>query len=432
MMKRHGIFVKVFLYTTLFLVLTVGVTAALFSRQIISFYQDAQVEFFQHNLSHLVEKLVEGDRNSYPQIARTFLNNYPSFHLLIKTPDDQVVFSSSPYFIAGGRGFNFNSSLPSGYTITAYHEFLHTQNHHILINRGIIALVILLSLSIAGAMVFARQMTHPIKRLVKDANAMSLLAPVAAPVKRSDEIGELTVIMHEMYNKLKDTITVLEEEKEAQQYFFAAASHELKTPIAATTALLQGMFDNIGDYQDHEKYLWECLKMMDEQNKIVTEILEIVKYADGKIKPKFESISLRETVDDLLPVYQTFMNKKGLSADVQIPKGEQCIADYNMLNKALSNIILNALQHSDGKVRIWTEVSGDFVRLCILNTGAKIDENMPLFKPFVRMDKARTRDRGRSGLGLTIVAKMLDSMKAAYALENMPEGVLFWLKLPVG
>ncbi|MCL2289109.1 MAG: HAMP domain-containing histidine kinase, partial [Bacteroidetes bacterium] len=417
--------------------LIVGVAAALFSREIISSYREIQTNYFRHNISRLVNELTAAGTDSYPQIAQSFLECYPSFHLLIKNPDGQIVFSTGHCFESKKRGFNFNTALSGGYTITAHHHFMHSQNRHALIKRSIIVLVIMFSISLAGAMIFASQITRPIKCLVKDAKAMSLLAPVAAPVKRSDEIDELAVIIYEMYNKLKDTITALEEEKEAQQYFFAAASHELKTPIAATTVLLQGMFDNIFDYQDREKYLWECLKMMDEQNRIVKELLEIIKYADGKIKPKLEIMPLRETIDDLLSVCRTFINEKGLSVVVQIPEEERCIADDYMLKKALSNIILNALQHSDGKVRIWTVVSGDFVRLCFLNTGAKIDENlllenMLLFKPFERMDKARICYRGRIGLGLTIAAKMLDNMEAAYALVNVPEGVLFWMELPAG
>jgi len=95
---------------------------------------------------------------------------------------------------------------------------------------------------------------------------------------------------------------------------------------------------------------------------------------------------------------------------------------------------LNAVQNTHGgeKVRILSEPSDDKIRLCILNTGARIDsEVLPkLFDPFYRVDKARSRKDGRSGLGLTIVRKTLESMKIDFALENTPDGVLFWMNLP--
>ena len=89
------------------------------------------------------------------------------------------------------------------------------------------------------------------------------------PIRR-DELGDLSRDIYFMYDKLKDTISRLENEilrvremEEAQRYFFSAASHELKTPIAATSILLEGMLENVGDYKDHPKYLRECVKMME-------------------------------------------------------------------------------------------------------------------------------------------------------------------------
>jgi two-component system sensor histidine kinase VanS len=105
-----------------------------------------------------------------------------------------------------------------------------------------------------------------------------------------------------------------------------------------------------------------------------------------------------------------------------------------MLRKALSNVILNAVQNTPkgGEIRIWTEPIADQYRLCVLNVGAKIDDTVlpKLFDPFYRVDKARSRKDGRSGLGLTIVQKALETMNIDYSLENSPDGVLFWMDLP--
>ena len=67
-----------------------------------------------------------------------------------------------------------------------------------------------------------------------------------------------------------------------------------------------------------------------------------------------------------------------------------------------------------------------------MNTGARIDDEIlpKLFDPFYRVDKARSRKGGRSGLGLTIVKKTLEAMDIAFALENTTDGVLFWMDLP--
>ena len=233
---------------------------------------------------------------------------------------------------------------------------------------------------------------------------------------------------------LRQNISDLEEQREAQRYFFAAASHELKTPNAAITTLLQGMLDNVGVYQDHPKYLWECLKMMGEQNKIISEILEVVNLSDRKIMPVFETVLLREVVEAMLPRYRSLAERNDLNIDVQIPKEISCVADYALLSRALSNIAINAIQNTpeQGLIKIWTEAQGTFIRLCIQNSGAQISEDIlpRLFDPFFRADRARTASNGQSGLGLTIVSMALSSMEVTFAIENVPEGVRFWVELP--
>jgi two-component system sensor histidine kinase VanS len=437
-MKKRGIFFKVFLYTMLFLLVVISVTAALFSQQVVSFYNSAQMRMLNENYMQLTEHLSNADGRELIEIAREFADKNQSYNFMIQDPRGRMVFASVQInnVEEPGRRHNLIMTFGSGYTLSALADTMAPDDYSQLWGRIYFALAILLMLSILGAILFARQMTRPIKNLVADAETMSKLKPVSPPAKRNDEIGELSVIVHDMYGKLKDTIADLEEEKETQRYFFAAASHELKTPIAAATALLQGMFDNVGDFKDHPKYLWECLKMMGEQNKIISEILEIVKLTDNKLEPNYEPLRLLDVVTAVLPLYQTLTEKKEQTVDVQIPGDLMCVADYGMLNRALSNIILNAMQNAPdgGAIRIWSEPGGEFfVRLCVLNAGTQIDKEMlpKLFNPFFRVDEARTMSHGRSGLGLTIVAKTLDCMKLSYALENTADGVMFWMDLPV-
>jgi two-component system sensor histidine kinase VanS len=87
---------------------------------------------------------------------------------------------------------------------------------------------------------------------------------------------------------------------------------------------------------------------------------------------------------------------------------------------------------ADGEIRIWSEPAADEYRLCVLNTGARIDDAIlpKLFDPFYRVDKVRSRKSGRSGLGLTIVQKTLEAMNIDFTLENTSAGVLFWMNLP--
>jgi len=125
---------------------------------------------------------------------------------------------------------------------------------------------------------------------------------------------------------------------------------------------------------------------------------------------------------------------KGVELHTKIPEDFICRTDSKMLERVLSNIFTNAIQNTPehGKVRIWAENKGDNILFCVGNTGNQIDdETIPrLFDPFFRIDQARSRSDGHSGLGLTIVKRILDHLEIPFALENTDTGVLFWMCLP--
>ncbi|MDR2531288.1 MAG: ATP-binding protein [Oscillospiraceae bacterium] len=125
---------------------------------------------------------------------------------------------------------------------------------------------------------------------------------------------------------------------------------------------------------------------------------------------------------------------------IKISDKAECYADRTILSRVLSNVIMNAIQNAPQKseIRIWSENSLDnneipAVRVCVLNTNTSIkaEDLVKLFDPFYRADKSRSRSQGRSGLGLTIVKKALDTMEAPFVLENTKDGVLFRMDLPM-
>jgi Signal transduction histidine kinase len=315
--------------------------------------------------------------------------------------------------------------------------------YHDFIKRAALFLLLLLCASVAGAVLFARGITSPIRRLAADTCKMACLEDVTLPVFRRDEVGQLSRDVHNMYEKLKFTISQLQTEikrekemEENQRYFFSAASHELKTPIAAASALIEGMMAGIGDYANHTKYLRECLNMMKVQNRIITEILEIVKLSDERIVPCREKVMLQSVIHTILPEYYTLADQKKQSVVLELKEGDACVTDRKMICNVFSNVMMNAIQNSgEGEeIKIWSEHRDqDSIRLCVLNTNACIDEETKakLFEPFYRVDKARSRTDGRGGLGLTIVKKILDTLGAEFALEARGSDVVFWVDLPV-
>ena len=443
-MKKRGIFFKVFIYTTVFLFVIVCVTIGLFSQQFLSFYNTTQTQQLYTSYQTLHDRLSEKNKNEIIEAAGEFYNNNQSFAFFIRDNEGNVLFSTPDMNTDEDMNYGnhrIRMTIGSDYTLFAVNKTSAQTNYSGLIQKSLFAFSFMLAVGIAGAFLFARQMTNPIKRLASDTKKMARLEDVNPLSKRSDEIGNLAFDVHSMYDKLKDTISKLEDEilrvremEENQRYFFSAASHELKTPIAAASVLLEGMLENVGDYKDHPKYLKECINLMDLQTKIIYEILEIVNLNDGKIIPVPEKIEIGRMIADLLPNYQTLAEADGKRIVCGISEDEVTLTDPKMLKKALANILLNAVQNTpkDGEIRIYTEPIADQYRLCVMNTGARIDDEVlpKLFDPFYRSDKARSRKNGNSGLGLTIVQKTLEAMGIDFALTNTSDGVLFWMDLP--
>jgi len=409
----------------------------LFSQQFLLFYNANQTQQLYTSYSNLHNQLVGRSEEEIIRIAGEFFSFNPSFDFYIRDSEGDVIFSTPTMDATDDSnvsGHRIRMSIGAEHTLFAVNRTASQADYSRLIQRSLFAIAGLLAIGVMGAFIFARQMTSPIKRLANDTKKMTALEKVSPLPIRHDEIGNLAYDVHSMYNKLKDEIMRVREMEETQRYFFSAASHELKTPIAATSVLLEGMIENVGDYKNHSKYLRECVKLMDLQNKTITEILELVNLNDSKIVPSQAEVNLHEVVAAILPSYKTLADANHQSIIFNIPEEHFCITDKSMLKKVLSNIILNAVQNTppDGEIRIWSEGVADQYRICVLNTGVYIDEGnlSRLFDPFYRVDKARTRKDGRSGLGLTIVRKTLEAMGADFELSQTKDGILFWFDLP--
>jgi two-component system sensor histidine kinase VanS len=229
---------------------------------------------------------------------------------------------------------------------------------------------------------------------------------------------------------LEDEIIRERTREENQRLFFSAASHELKTPIAAARAMVEGMIAGVGDYKDHPKYLRQCLNTLDSQARLVSEILEIVKLRE-ETALDIDSFDLCELGNIVLAEYRPLAEQRGLMINGEFPS-VFVKADRSLLQRVLSNVMANAVQNTqEGEViKIDAEKQKKLLCLSILNTGARISDEHRLFEPFYRLDTARTKhNSAQSGLGLAIVKKALDRMSVPFSLENTQEGVLFRLDL---
>jgi two-component system sensor histidine kinase VanS len=453
MHKIFGIYAKVFSYTVLILVAVIVVAAAFFSNQISVIMEVMERQQLTSIFTPLLSEINEKSNDEIIGYAEEFHQRNDSVEFSIVSENGELIYQtpnaasqSVMYFREETQNIFFTERhidnefytaqpLSNGMMIymshvsssgVIYNEFLH---------RTIIVLLVLLVIGASSAGLFAYRITKPIKNIAHDTRRMTSLEFVPPPIPRRDEIGQLANDVYKMYEALKNEIERVREMEENQRYFFSAASHELKTPIASTLILLQGMLDNIGQYSDHPKYLLECIKKMKTQSKMISEILDIVRLTDGTIIPKYEKVEVSTVVKSVIALHETLIEAKQQRINTNLPDTLPCKADYHMLTRAISNIVLNAVQNTpeQGEICIWHESKNNSpARLFILNKGANIDEATlsNAFEPFYREDKARTSEVNRSVLGLTIVKKTLDCMEIDFSLENMNDGVCFWIELP--
>lgn len=279
-------------------------------------------------------------------------------------------------------------------------------------------------LSLIASYLYARMISAPILEIKQMTKRMKRLDRTASlPIHSQDEIGVLKQQINDLYHHLLEVIDNLEQQKQEnlkleqmKVEFLRGASHELKTPLASLKIILENMRDKIGRYKDRDRYLLVSLDIVDEMNQIVLEILSLSSVQElGGDK---EWIQLDDVVNRILTQNQVLVENRSLSIDNYLP-ATSIFMNLPILKLVLSNIISNAVKHSDkgGVIRIGLENEGtDFV---IENTSVS-KENIST--------KAQSKKEG--GLGLFVVKYLLEHEELSYRFEESSTGRRFVMVLP--
>lgn len=279
-------------------------------------------------------------------------------------------------------------------------------------------------LSLIASYLYARMISAPILEIKRMTKRMKRLDRTASlPIDSQDEIGVLKQQINDLYHHLLEVIDNLEQQKQEnlkleqmKVEFLRGASHELKTPLASLKIILENMRDNIGRYKDRDRYLSVSLDIVDEMNQIVLEILSLSSIQE--LAGDKEWIQLDDVVNRILTQNQVLVETRSLSIENYLPI-TSIFMNLAILKLVLSNIISNAVKHSDkgGVVRIGLENGGtDFV---IENTIVSKENSST---------KAQAKKEG--GLGLFVVKYLLEHEELSYRFEESSTGRRFVMVLP--
>ena len=205
--------------------------------------------------------------------------------------------------------------------------------------------------------------------------------------------------------ELKVEISKQRELEQKQREFFSAASHELKTPLTILKGHLTGMLNKVKGYENREVYMERSLAVVEKMETLVKELLYLSK-TDESQKSEYKMIDLAELLRVQIADVTELLSEKELSLTVDIPDKLLCEVDSAQMERALQNILINAIRYSPNGEEI--------------NIGVTIPEEeiSHLFEAFYRVDASRNRNTGGTGLGLYIVRKIMDLHHAKYGIKN--------------
>lgn len=308
-----------------------------------------------------------------------------------------------------------------------------------------------LIIGIIAAFVLSSYISRPIKQLSNIAERMSELDfDIKYDGKDKGEIGLLGKSMNNMSQKLEENISQLktanlelqrdidkkEKLEKMRTDFLSNVSHELKTPIALIQGYAEGLKEGITD--DPESMDFYCSVIIDEaakMNNMVKRLLTLNQIEFGEDELVMERFDINELVKSVVNANELRATQKNLSITYDILDTPLYVwADEYKVEEVVTNYLSNAINHccNENIIKIKVgQIDKDNVRVSVFNTGNNIPEAdiEHIWEKFYKVDKARTREYGGNGIGLSIVKAIVESMGKTCGVNNLSDGVEFWFDL---
>jgi signal transduction histidine kinase len=260
---------------------------------------------------------------------------------------------------------------------------------------------------------------------------------VEIPRGGGDEIDTLTDTFESMSDRITQQVRTLKQTDELRRELVANVSHDLRTPLASLTGYIETLQLKEGRLTDEERdqYLAVARRQSERLGTLVEELFELARLESQDMKPELEPFPLPELVQDVVLGFQLEAEKKRVSLNLERPTDVPLVsADIGLIQRALSNLIGNALKHTDegGRVSVHIEPLTDKVAVRIEDTGCGIPD-AELEQIFDRFYQARNHGQKQTtagGLGLAIVKRILELHGSAVeAASTVGEGTVFTFSL---
>ena len=300
-----------------------------------------------------------------------------------------------------------------------------------------------------AAFFMAGRLTRPIRELTEISSRMKEMDFSAKYRGTSrtevadlgENINELSETLERTISELKTANQQLREDleqrnktEEMRQEFLSNVTHELKTPLALISGYAEGLQDGIATDPESTKFYTEVI--IDEagkMNRMVQKLLTLNQLEFGITQLSMMRFDIVGFVRGCVASMQMLTDKKGIRTRIADSEPIYVWADEFWTEEVFDNYFTNAVNHCEGEkiIDIGFEQKENCVRVTVFNTGQPIpEEALPhLFEKFYKVDKARTREYGGSGVGLSVVKAIMEQMDRGYGVKNYENGVMFWFEL---
>lgn len=256
-----------------------------------------------------------------------------------------------------------------------------------------------------------------------------------------DHINRLSEHLEETISELKSANVELQKDiekktqvDEMRREFLSNVSHELKTPLALIQGYAEGLQECIND--DPESRDFYCEVIVDEAEKMngmVKKLLTLNQLEFGNEQVVMERFDVTELIEGVVHSTGILMEQNGITVEMDLLPECFVWGDEFRVEEVITNYLSNAIHHAAGekKIHIFYTKKEDLLRISVFNTGQPIpaEDLENIWVKFYKVDKARTREYGGSGIGLSIVKAVMDSLGQKCGVINHEDGVEFWLEL---
>ncbi len=282
----------------------------------------------------------------------------------------------------------------------------------------ILGVVLILAITAATLTVWIyRAMVSPLNRLkeathnIKEGNLNFELKP-----ENKDEIGELCEDFEDMRRRLKESAEERLSYDNDNKELISNISHDLKTPITAIKGYVEGIMDGVADTPEKiNKYVRTIYNKANDMDRLIDELTYYSKIDTNRIPYVFSKINVSEFFGDCADEVSLDLEAKGIDFGYYnyVDEGTVIIADAEQLHKVINNIISNSVKYMDkpkGHINIRIKDDGDFIHVEMEDNGKGIGvKDLPyIFDRFYRTDSSRNSQKGGSGIGLSIVKKIIE------------------------